>query len=161
MIKFESSSDRALRHALITALQAERALDDTAVSVKVEEGVVTLNGSVPRYDQRSRIQEIAHRVPMIHDVVNEIDVGASCYERTDFKLARSVRSALERVAPNAAPQIQATVAHRWVLLEGAVATTEERRRIVEAVQEIAGVCGVDYALETSNAPPVQAVRDGT
>lgn len=74
-------------------------LQDTAVSVGVNQGVVTLTGDVARDEFRTRAGELAKGSPGVVSVVNEIQVGGAS--------ATKPAPTPEASAPNAEPTAKA------------------------------------------------------
>lgn len=139
----EKRSDRDLNQRILRELKWDSRIDWASINVDVNDGVVTLTGSVSSYAQKIAAQEAAHRVAGVLDVANDIEVAPlDCYVRTDPEIAGAVRNALEwdALVPN--ELIQSTVSDGWVTLEGEVSYWRERNDAEQAIRRLAGVVGV-------------------
>lgn len=68
----QSDLDKAIEKNLDAALVQHRLKKDVKYDVK--NGVVTLKGEVPSPSKRSQAEKVAHSVPNVKQVVNEIEV---------------------------------------------------------------------------------------
>jgi len=93
------------------------------IEVTVEDGVVTLNGSVPSLSHKRLAGVLAWWVPGSREVINGLEVVPP-EEDNDDELTDAVRLALEKDPLVEAGQIRVSTAHRVVTLEGLVANAE-------------------------------------
>jgi osmotically-inducible protein OsmY len=148
------TSDAAIQQAVIEELTWDTRVDATDVGVEVDQGVVTLTGTVDSYAKRLAAQEAAHRVAGVLDVANDIRVHLpGGRTRTDTEIAQAVRHALEWDALVPDERIQSTVTDGWVTLAGTVDSWSQREDAEVAVRRLAGVHGVTDAI-TITAPRV-------
>lgn len=139
----EKRSDRDLKQRILRELKWDSRIDWASINVEVNDGVVTLTGSVSNYAQKIAAQEAAHRVAGVLDVANDIEVAPlDRFVRTDSEIAGAVRNALEwdALVPN--ELIQSTVSDGWVTLEGEVNYWREHNDAEQAIRRLAGVVGV-------------------
>jgi len=139
----EKRSDRDLKQRILRELKWDSRINWASINVEVNDGVVTLTGSVSSYAQKIAAQEAAHRVAGVLDVANDIEVAPlDRFVRTDSEIAGAVRNALEwdALVPN--ELIQSTVSDGWVTLEGEVTYWRERNDAEQAIRRLAGVVGV-------------------
>lgn len=137
-------SDDKLRQNVLDELEWDSRLEWPAlagINVSVEDGIVTLTGTVSSYAGKMAAQEAAHEVAGVLDVVNEVMVKAEQLY-TDSEIARAVRTALEWGVLVPDQKIRSTVADGWVTLEGEVGNLREREDAERATQQIRGVVGV-------------------
>jgi len=140
---FEERSDTQVARRIMRELKWDSRIDWASVNLKVNNGVVTLTGTVPTYAQKLAAQDAAHRVTGVLDVANDIEVKpVDQYVRADTEIASAVRGALEwdALVPN--ELIQSTVSKGWVTLEGEVDFWRERGDAERAILQLAGVVGV-------------------
>lgn len=145
-------SDSEVKQAVLTELKWDTRVEETDVGVEVDNGVVTLTGTVSSWAKRLAAQEAAHRVAGVLDVANDIQVKVpGSAMRTDTEIAQAVRDSLEWnvFVPDTA--IRSTVSQGWVTLEGNVAVSSERQEAEKAVTNLAGVRGVTNRIEVK--PP--------
>jgi osmotically-inducible protein OsmY len=113
---------------------------ETDVGVEVDEGIVTLTGTVDSWPARTAAQEAAHRVLGVLDVANDIHVKLpSSSERTDTDVARSVRAALEKELQVPHERILTTVSYGVVTLEGNVDYWSEHDDAGRVARDVPGV----------------------
>jgi hypothetical protein len=68
-------SDERVRDEVCERLTDDRAVDASDVSVRVQNGEVTLTGTVPTREHKRRAEECALRVRGVHDVFNQLRVA--------------------------------------------------------------------------------------
>lgn len=152
-------TDSEIQQAVLRELKWDTRVDETDVGVEVNEGVVTLNGTVDSWAKRIAAQEAAHRVFGVLDVANDIEVrlpGAP--GRTDTDLAAMIRLALEWDAFVPETRIRSTVSEGWVILEGEVDSWSEREDAERAVRNLAGVRGITNKIQIKPTEMAQDVR---
>jgi osmotically-inducible protein OsmY len=151
-------SDEQIHQDVLRELRWDSRVNDTEVGVEVDQGIVTLTGTVASYARRLAAQEAAHRVTGVLDVANDIRVKVLGSEgRTDMEIAQAVRQALvwEVLVPDT--RITSTVTDGWVTLEGSVDRIRERDDAERAIRYLQGVHGVRNKLVV-RPPTVQSER---
>jgi osmotically-inducible protein OsmY len=134
--------------------EPEAAIAD--ISVRVEDFVATLRGTVPSYCHRLAVEQAAERVPGIRSVINEVVIALPAADaRADALLAAAVAKALRwdiRV-PHLA--LTARVENGWVTLTGSVPRQTERSAAEDVVAHLTGVRGITnlIAIEPAPTPP--------
>jgi osmotically-inducible protein OsmY len=127
-------------------------VEETDVGVEVDEGVVTLTGTVSSWGKRQAAVDAAHRVLGVLDVANDITIRMPGDPgRTDTELAHAVRHALDWNVFVPANRIRSTVSAGVVRLEGVVETWGQREDAEEAVRYLAGVRGLANVIEVQPA----------
>lgn len=108
----------------------------------VNDGVVTLNGTVPTYAEKRAAEKAARRVFGVKAVAEEIRVEPSgAHGPSDTAIAEAAVRALQ--TPVWAPfGIQAIVEKGWVSLRGQVNWRYQKDAAFEAVRFLPGVVGV-------------------
>jgi osmotically-inducible protein OsmY len=143
-----TKTDSEIQKDVLRELSWDKRVEETEVGVEVDEGVVTLSGTVSSWGKRHAAAEAAHRVCGVLDVANNIVVrppGTPCL--TDTDIARAVRNALvwDVFVPD--DRIRSTVSDGVVLLEGDVGSLSELKDAERAVQNLAGVRAVTSLIE--------------
>jgi osmotically-inducible protein OsmY len=137
------TADENVQVAVLRELAWDPGIDAAKVGVTVDQGIVTLSGSVDTYAERIAAHEAAHRVVGVLDVANELQVELPGDNiRTDTDLAQAVRHALEWDVQVADQRITSTVSNGWVTLEGEVDDGHERSNAERAIRNLVGVRGV-------------------
>ncbi|MFN8555903.1 MAG: BON domain-containing protein [Dehalococcoidia bacterium] len=136
-------SDAQVQQDVINELRWDTHVSATDVGVEVDQGVVTLTGTVDSFAKKMAAQEAAHRVVGVLDVANDIQVRVpGSAGRTDTDVALAVRRTLEWDALVPDERIQTTVMSGWVTLDGQVNAWAHRQEAERVVRGLAGVVGV-------------------
>ncbi|MGO8919080.1 MAG: BON domain-containing protein [Stellaceae bacterium] len=114
------------------------------ISVKVEHGIVTLNGEVDWRFQRTEAENDIRKLGGVRSVINDIIVVAKV--RPDDVQAK-IRAALERNAEVEANRITVAVSGSKVTLGGRVNAWTEREAVEHAAWSAAGVTEVEDRIE--------------
>lgn len=136
-------TDRDIQGDVIRELAWDTRLAPAEVGVQVRSGTVTLTGTVQSWAKLRAATEAAHRVAGVLDVANDLTVKLPGDTRkTDTEIAQAVRHALawDTLVPDR--EIQTTVSHAVVTLEGEVAYWSQRFDAERAVERLAGVTRV-------------------
>jgi len=143
MSQAPKKTDHAIHHDVLEELKWDSRVDETDVGVEVDNGVVTLTGTVSSWAKRLAAQEAARRVGGVLDVANDIAVKASgSLLRTDTEIAQAVRRTLQWDVFVPDEHITSTVTDGHVTLEGTVERLSERNDAERAVRNLAGVVSV-------------------
>ncbi len=133
-------SDAQVQREVLDELRWDTRVHVAEIGVAVDQGVVTLTGTVNDYAQRLAAQEAAHRVYGVLDVANDLEVkSAGNGYPTDTELAQAVRQALMFDVLVPEERIHSTVSHGRVTLSGQVRTWTQREDAEHAIRNLAGV----------------------
>jgi osmotically-inducible protein OsmY len=114
-------TDRELQEQILAALEWEPGVDAAGIGVSVNDGVVTLQGTVPTFIQRSTAERTARHLFGVRAVANDIQVTpTAATSRTDAAIAQAAANALEWDAAVPDNAIKPTVSNGWVTLNGSV-----------------------------------------
>jgi osmotically-inducible protein OsmY len=131
--RIDRSVDRAIHQHVLDRLRVDPVVDELDVGVEVDDGVVTLTGTVSTWKRRDAAARAAHEAPGVRDVANDIEVRLPGMRgRTDADVAAAVRAALDDEPALAAAAITTTVSGGVVVLTGTVGE--------EAAAEVAEAC---------------------
>jgi BON domain-containing protein len=88
-------SDSIIRLDVENEFRWEPSLDEKGILVKVDNGVVTLQGSVPHFSDRCSAEEVTKRVAGVFAIANDIEVKIpKPGERSDTDIATAAANAL-------------------------------------------------------------------
>lgn len=153
MLGILSKSDAQIQRQVLDELNWDTRIKQTEVGVEVDQGTVTLTGTVDSYAKKLVAQDVAHRVSGVLDVANDIQVKAlGSSGRTDTDIAQAVRRAFEWDALVPANRIQTTVSNGWVTLSGEVDHLRERGDAERAIEYLYGVKGVVNTITVKPTP---------
>lgn len=140
------NKDEQIRANVAAELRWVPDIDDANIDVTVNDGIVTLDGFVPTFNDRIHAECAAKRVKGVTGVANEIKVSARSAERySDASIARAALDAIRDDLP-AAGEIQVVVSDGHVVLEGNVEWQWQRQRIESTVRAVDGVAAVTNLL---------------
>lgn len=154
----KKKTDAEIQQDVLRELKWDTRVEETDVGVEVDEGVVTLSGTVSSWGKKYAAAEAAHRLPGVLDVANDITVKMpGTPGRTDTEVAHAVRNALawDVFVPDA--RIQSTVSGGVVTLEGDVDTWTQRDDAERAIRNLSGVKAVMNAI-VIKGPKVDAAK---
>jgi hyperosmotically inducible periplasmic protein len=142
----ESGMDTDIRAAVYQALDADRLIDAADIVIEVANGKVSLTGSVPSQDQRSKAVAAARQVAGVTAVDNLLDVALPVGDYLeDAQLAQRVNAAL---AANHVPDgVRATARAGDVCLTGTVSDGAQREAAEDAATGVGGVLSVTSQIE--------------
>lgn len=136
-------TDREIHQDVFRELRWDSRVDPTQIGVEVDNGVVTLTGTVDSYAKKLAAKEATHRVIGVLDLADDIQVKLpGTFKRTDTEIAGAVRFALESNVFVPDQRIRSTVSDGWVTLEGEVNNlreTEDAERVVRLLADVRGV----------------------
>ena len=143
MLVAAARSDGEIRQDVLREIQWDSRMDRVEIGVEVNNGVVTLTGTVDVERERLAAREAASRVIGVLTVTDEIQVRSpEGLKRTDDDIARTVRLTLEWDPFLPDRKIRSAVSEGWVTLAGEVATPREKEDAERVVRVLAGVQGV-------------------
>jgi len=151
-------TDTDIRNDVLSELAWDSRIDEKQIGVQVEQGIVTLGGTVDDLATSSAAVEAAHRVAGVKDVANELQVkSVQSAHLTDTDIARAVRHAIEWDALIPDQEVRSTVTAGVVTLEGVVTTPIQREEIERVVGRLKGVRRLDNRLQVSRVLEPDAV----
>jgi osmotically-inducible protein OsmY len=152
-------TDQELRQHVENALDWEPSINARDIGVSVDEGVVTLRGTVGSYTEKVNAERTTERVYGVKAVANDLSVRLiSGYERTDTEIAQAAAAALawNTVVPEG--RVTATVDNGWITLNGTLDYYYQSAAAERAVRDLTGVRGVSNCILLQ--APVAPVKAG-
>ncbi|WP_138471068.1 BON domain-containing protein [Poseidonocella sp. HB161398] len=134
-----ATADDEIAKRAVNTLQWNTSVPRDAVQVKVEDGLVTLSGSVTWQFEKSAAEKVVRRLSGVKSISNLIKVVPTV-KAADIR--QRIELALKRDAELEAQRIEVTVADRRVTLEGQVRTLAEREAVERAAWAAPGVNAV-------------------
>ncbi len=153
-------TDAQIQRAVLNELKWDTRVEESEIGVSVNEGVVTLTGTVRSWAKCVAAQEAAHQVAGVLDVTNDIMVKAlNLYDRSDTEVAHAVRNALEWNDFVPDHRITSTVSNGWITLDGDVDFWNQREDAERAVSNLSAVRGVTNRIRISSKVQVKGVQE--
>jgi osmotically-inducible protein OsmY len=156
-----SVSDQELQNKLGEKLAYDRVGYGTtpfnAITLKVENGVVTLGGHAYGYPDRDSAVALVSTYPGVKDVVNEIEVDPTSImdDRTRMQVARAVYGypTLNKYAIDPAKPIRISVQNGHVELYGTVDSQADKETAFLRANGVPGVFSVKNYLQVAGQTP--------
>jgi osmotically-inducible protein OsmY len=138
--------DNDLREDVFFELESEPKITSSDVAIAVKNGVVTLSGFVPTYDEKFEVEKTVKRLYGVKAVADDMRIkGAS--GRTDPEIARDAVRALEYHIDVPSEEIVLTVEDGWIRLEGVVENRYQKEIAGSVVRNLKDVQGIMNNLE--------------
>jgi len=133
-----------LRRHVLDELGWDPSVDASKVQVTTSaNGVVTLTGQVPSYEDKVTAERAVKRLRGVKAVANHLDVMLPPeFEREDPAIAEAVGLALASTARVPADRVKVTVEQGLVTLEGEVKQQLQKKAAEDAVRPLRGVTGL-------------------
>lgn len=136
-----SETDRKIEDAAKASYNYRTVLEDH-VKVKVQDGVVTLTGSVQDQDEKALAADTVENLPGVKSVKNELAITPAYPERSDGWMALKIRSRL-LVKGNVSATTTTVAAKDGVVTLGGTADNAAQKELTEVyAKEIDGVKSV-------------------
>jgi len=137
-------TDEAIRDDVLDELEWDPAIPEPSqIGVAVENGVVTLTGTVSSYAIKRAAEEAARRVEGVRAIANDIEVKIpSAAARSDTDIAAAAVNALQWDTQVPSDRIKVIVRNGWVTLEGTVDYWYQKQAAERDVRNLQGVTGV-------------------
>jgi len=126
------------------------------VGVQVDEGVVTLTGTVDSYAVKIAAQHAAQRVSGVRAVANDLSVRTAA-THNDTDIAKAVAAALEMNLAIPEGAVDASVQNGQVTLTGSVTWGYQRNLAASSVRYLRGVRGVTNLITVTQ--PAASARE--
>lgn len=152
-------TNELLRDDILAELDADPRVDATRIGVAVEDGVVTLTGTVPYFPHKWSAEQAAKRVNGVVAVVQELTVDLpAMHMRNDGDIAHAIADALTWNI-SVPDTVQATVHNGYVTLSGVVDWNYEREEAESVTRRIAGVRGINNTIGLRPSVPPKDIRN--
>ncbi len=151
--------DESVQHDVLEELQFDPAVPAADIGIRVNDGVVTLMGTVPNFAARHAAEEATKRVGGVRGIVNALEVlMPGPVHRTDEDVARDIIGAWELDESVPTQALRVLVDRGRVVLEGEVEHAFQREAAERAVHAIAGVRQVANHIKILARPLPAAIR---
>lgn len=153
-------TDAELQRDVMNELRWEPSINPENIGVAVEDGVVTLSGSVESFADKWAAERATKRVAGVKAFAEEIEVRLPPYsKRTDADIARSVANVLEWNVDVPHDRIKVMVQNGWVTLSGEVEWLYHKNTAYDSVIRLTGVRGVTNQIVVRSSALLADVRD--
>jgi len=128
---------------VIDEIKWEPFLNASEIGVAVNNGVVTLSGTVNTYSKKRAAEDAAKRVAGVKAVAEEIEVKLFATSvKNDTEIAQRITDSLKWQSAVQENKVKVTVEKGWVTLEGEVDWEFQKKAIKNIVSNLTGVKGI-------------------
>ncbi|MGS1015408.1 BON domain-containing protein [Allosphingosinicella humi] len=153
-------SDSQLQRDVLDELKWDPRVNHAQIGVTAKDGVVTLNGFVPTYAEKSAAEKAACRVMGVNALAEEIEVRfASDPKTSDAEIAQRILDIFAWDVTIPDQKLSVKVEHGWVTLTGSVDWHFQREAARKAAGKIGGVKGISNLVEVKPRPSPEEVRE--
>ena len=146
----KARSDVELAQMARHVMEWDVLVPDEGITSTVEEGWITLEGTVKVWAQRDEAERAVRHLAGVRGVTNLIAVEAPPLKSQDIRLA--IQEALWRRATREANHIDVSVEGGQVTLAGEVQSPQEKRAILGTISHAHGVSAIEDQLRVRAAP---------
>ena len=140
-------------------LQWDSRINEGDIGVSVNNGIVTLSGTIPNYAEKWAAEEAVKKVAGVNAVVNKIDVKlVGSHVKDDQDIARAALNAINWNVWTPEESIKIVVEKGWVTLSGKVKSDHQRQTAESVVRFLAGVRGVSNEITIEPAANVKNIQ---
>jgi osmotically-inducible protein OsmY len=139
-------ADAEISFNVTSALSWSPSVDAIRIHVAVDQGVVTLSGTVESYWQKHRAEEIAANTAGVTDVHNELTVAPTAPATADEDVRREILTTLERNTSVDISRVNVEVNNGIVTLTGTIPDYAAFRAVQDAARYTSGVLEVNNNL---------------
>lgn len=137
-------SDADIAASVMNALKWHAAVPEDRIKVKVENGIVTLDGEVEWEYQRASAKKAVNNLLGVRNVIDLITIKPRL---TAFDVRTKINEALHRTATVDAERVSIEVDNRKIILRGKVRSFAEKEDVEDAAWCAPGVSRVESYLE--------------
>jgi osmotically-inducible protein OsmY len=136
-------NDNQIHENVVQQLHWEPFLNATHISVAVNNGIVTLSGTVDTYAQKVTAERAAKKVLGVKGIATDTQIAVSPVSgKTDLQISESVLNVLKWNSAVPEHRIKVTVRNGIVLLEGEVDWEYQRSSAIHEISNLTGVTNV-------------------
>ncbi len=139
-------ADSEISFNVSSALIWSPSIEATRIHVTVNQGVVTLSGTVDSYWQKHRAEEIVANTAGVTDVRNELTVAPAAPAAADEDIRKEILAAVERNTSIDVARLNIEVNNGVVTLTGNVNDYAAFRAVEDAARYTSGVLDVNNTL---------------
>jgi osmotically-inducible protein OsmY len=143
-------SDIQLHKDVVDELAFDPQIDERKVAVAVNDGIVTLTGTVPSYAQKFAAERMIKRISGVRGIAEELKVELpQSHARNDADIAAAALNALAWNTFVPSDAIQVIVENGYITLNGRVDWQFQHSEAEGSVRNLTGVKGVNNLISLS------------
>ena len=148
----DAPDDAVIKKTVEDRLYWDRHVNESEIHVRVVDGEIALEGTVPTPQAQEVVVEHAEALPEVNAVENKLTVWNSgrAKDHTDAELARTIHKVLTWNSTMGGTSVVVHVNGGEVTLTGTVESESTRQNIEQRIQKITGVLRVFNQLTVTN-----------
>lgn len=142
------SSDEKIKTDIVNHMKWDTRIDASDIKIEVDNGVVTIEGTVPSFRAKNAAYDAAWVVSGVVDVINNLDVkyAKDIDIPTDDEINANINSTIALDPDISTFDIDVETSNGWVTLEGNVDNYWQKTYAEELAYKTQGVLGVTNKL---------------
>ncbi len=153
-------SDKELKENVLKELEFDNAVNATDIGVIVEDGAVTLTGTINDYTQRFAAVNAVKSMIGVKALADDIKVVlAPNHRRDDTEISKHIAHVLQHNTNIPEDAVKAVVHQGLVTLNGEVSYEKQRRNIEKQVAHVAGVNAINNRIKIEPTIEPENVKD--
>lgn len=153
-------TDGELQRDVMDELEWEPSVDHAQIGVTVNDGVVTLSGTVKSYPEKLAAEKATQRVAGVRAIAEEIKVRYTAGPNTaDDEIAKRILNMFAWNVSIPADKIVVKVEHGWVTLSGKLDLHYQSEEASKVAGRVTGVIGVSNLIEVTKLPVPSDIKD--
>ncbi len=149
-------TDEGIAKDVVDSLYWDSRVDASKVSVRVDDGIVTLSGTVPSSSTRVAVLEDTWVITGVRDVKNQIKVDILAESPSDSEIKSNIEHSFDWDTELYPFDFNIDVSNGWVTLEGTVDVFWKKIRAEDLAYGMRGVIGVTNKIAVV---PTQTLAD--
>ncbi len=146
-------TDTKLKEALVAQLNYWLGGSASNIEIAVNDGIVSLQGCVPTYEEKKECAKIVQRIGGVRQVVDEVRVEIPETRRpTDAETAAAAVNAINWITTLPPNSVKITPHAGRLILEGAVENCLQREAVEYVVRHLPGISGINNLITTRPQP---------
>jgi osmotically-inducible protein OsmY len=140
-------TDLEIKNDVLDELAWQPNIDETQIGVIVENGVVTLTGTLDSYAKKIAAEKAVKSVKGVRAIAEDIEVKYGTeYKKSDKEIAKAAADALKWNYSVPEDKVSIKVDNGWIFLTGQVQWEYQKDAAKNAVENLIGVKGVSNSI---------------
>jgi osmotically-inducible protein OsmY len=140
-------TDLEIKNDVLDELAWQPNIDETQIGVIVENGVVTLTGTLDSYAKKIAAEKAVKGVKGVRAIAEDIEVKYGTeYKKSDKEIAKAAADALKWNYSVPEDKVSIKVDNGWIFLTGQVQWEYQKNAAKNAVENLIGVKGVSNSI---------------
>lgn len=140
--------DKWLKDNVLQELEFDSAVNANLIGVAVEDGAVSLTGTINDYSQRYAAVKAVKRIAGVKSIADDINVVLSpAHRQDDSEIAKHISHVFTYNISIPEDAIKANITRGHVTLTGIAESEKQRRNIEKQVSHVAGVTAIENLIE--------------